>query len=155
MTKFDTPKQLKSYLTMVIDDIIRNEVRETIVDIWLKVQAERVYGTYIPKEYVRRREDGGLADPDNIEFADVQSFKNSVNYVLENITIGNGWDDYVGRKINALIEGASGFAGDPATGMPPRPYTEEAIGVINSHPTAMKEALSKGFARHGVRVTIR
>lgn len=156
MAKFETPKQLQTYLTKVIDDVIRNEVKTAIVEIWLAVQEERVYGTYEnPSRYNRRREDGGLADPDNIVFADVQGFKNGMSYVLENITTGAGWDDYVGKKINALIEGEAGFAGDPVTGMPPRPYTEEAVGIINSNPTAMKDALNKGFARHGIRITIR
>lgn len=155
MATFKNPKQLELHLNTVIDDIIRHEVKDTIVEIWLEVQKERVYDTYDPVRYSRRREDGGLADPENIEFTDIQKFKGGLHYVLENLTTGAGWDDYVGKKINALIEGEAGFAGDPVTGMPPRPYTEEAVRLINSHPTAMKTALTQGFARHGIKTTIR
>lgn len=153
MAKFNTPKQLESHLINVIDDIIRNEVKETIVKIWLEVQKERVYKSYDPIQYDRRKDEGGLADPENIDFVDVQKFKGGLHHVLENLTEGAG--DAVGAKINALIEGQAGFAGDPVAGMPPRPYTEEAVGLINSHPTAMKTALSQGFARHGIKTTIR
>lgn len=153
MATFKNPKQLELHLNTVIDDIIRHEVKDAIVEIWLEVQKERVYKTYDPIQYDRRLEDGGLADPDNIVFADFQKFKGGLHYVLENITEGAG--DVVGKKINALIEGEAGFAGDPVTGMPPRPYTEEAVRLINSHPTAMKTALTQGFARHGIKTTIR
>lgn len=153
MATFKNPKQLELHLNKVIDDIIRHEVKDTIVEIWLEVQKERVYKTYDPIQYDRRLEDGGLADPDNIVFADFQKFKGGLSYVLENITEGAG--DVVGEKINALIEGTDGFAGDPVTGMPARPYTEEAVSLIKSHPTAMKTALSQGFARHGIKTTIR
>lgn len=153
MATFKNPKQLELHLNKVIDDIIRHEVKDVIVEIWLEVQKERVYKTYDPIQYDRRLEDGGLADPDNIVFADFQKFKGGLHYVLENITEGAG--DVVGKKINALIEGTDGFAGDPVTGMPARPYTEEAVSLIKSHPTAMKTALSQGFARHGIKTTIR
>lgn len=153
MATFKNPRQLELHLNKVIDDIIRHEVKDTIVEIWLEVQKERVYKTYDPIQYDRRLEDGGLADPENIVFVDFQKFKGGLSYVLENITEGAG--DVVGEKINALIEGEAGFAGDPVTGMPPRPYTEEAVSLIKSHPTAMKTALSQGFARHGIKTTIR
>lgn len=153
MATFKNPRQLELHLNKVIDDIIRHEVKDTIVEIWLEVQKERVYKTYDPIQYDRRLEDGGLADPDNIVFADFQKFKGGLSYVLENITEGAG--DVIGEKINALIEGQADFAGDPATGMPARPYTEEAVSLIKSHPTAMKTALSQGFARHGIKTTIR
>lgn len=153
MATFKNPRQLELHLNTVIDDIIRHEVKDTIVEIWLEVQKERVYDVYDPVQYERRGSDGGLADPENIVFADFQKFKGGLSYVLENITEGAG--DVVGKKINALIEGEAGFAGDPVTGMPPRPYTEEAVSLIKSHPTAMKTALSQGFARHGIKTTIR
>lgn len=153
MATFKNPKQLELHLNKVIDDIIRHEVKDAIVEIWLEVQKERVYDVYDPIQYERRGSDGGLADPENIVFADFQKFKGGLSYVLENITEGAG--DVVGEKINALIEGTDGFAGDPVTGMPARPYTEEAVSLIKSHPTAMKTALSQGFARHGIKTTIR
>lgn len=153
MATFKNPRQLELHLNTVIDDIIRHEVKDTIVEIWLEVQKERVYKVYDPIQYDRRLEDGGLADPDNIVFADFQKFKGGLKYVLENITEGAG--DAVGEKINALIEGTHGFMTGDSGPMPARPYTEEAVSLIKSHPTAMKTALSQGFARHGIKTTIR
>ena len=152
MAEFKTPKSLERHLMNVIDDVIRNEVQQTIIEIWLAVQEERVYATYEPTDYTRRGSQGGLADPENIEFVDIQKFKNELQYVLENITKGAG--DVLGEKINALIEGKDGFAGDPYAGMPARPYTQEAIEIINSHPTAMRSALTRGFARHKLSITV-
>lgn len=153
MATFKNPKQLELHLNKVIDDIIRHEVKDTIVEIWLEVQKERVYDVYDPIQYERRGSDGGLADPENIVFADFQKFKGGLSYVLENITEGAG--DAVGEKINALIEGTDGFMNGESGPMPARPYTEEAVSLIKSHPTAMKTALSQGFARHGIKTTIR
>lgn len=153
MATFKNPRQLELHLNTVIDDIIRHEVKDTIVEIWLEVQKERVYDVYDPIRYERRGSDGGLADPENIVFADFQKFKGGLHYVLENITEGAG--DAVGEKINALIEGADGFMNGEGGPMPARPYTEEAVSLIKSHPTAMKTALSQGFARHGIKTTIR
>lgn len=154
MATFKNPRQLELHLNTVIDDIIRHEVKDTIVEIWLEVQKERVYKVYDPIEYDRRLEDGGLADPDNIVFADFQKFKGGLSYVLENITEGAG--DAVGEKINALIEGTHGFmTGEGGVPLPARPYTEETVSLIKSHPTAMKTALTQGFARHGIKTTIR
>lgn len=152
MAEFKTPKQLETYLLKVINDVIQTEVKEIIIQIWLAIQKERVYDVYEPEYYKRREHFGGLADEDNIIFTDIQKFKTDLDYTLENITTGAG--DAIGQKINALIEGKAGFAGDLATGMPPRPYTQEAIEIINSHPTAMKSALTRGFARHKLSITV-
>lgn len=153
MATFKNPRQLELHLNTVIDDIIRHEVKDVIVEIWLEVQKERVYDVYDPIRYERRGSSGGLADPENIVFADFQKFKGGLSYVLENITEGAG--DAVGEKINALIEGTDGFMNGLGGALPARPYTEEAVSLIKSHPTAMKTALSQGFARHGIKTTIR
>lgn len=153
MATFKNPRQLELHLNTVIDDIIRHEVKDTIVEIWLEVQKERVYDVYDPIKYERRGSDGGLADPENIVFADFQKFKGGLSYVLENITEGAG--DAVGEKINALIEGTDGFMNGDSGSLPARPYTEETVSLIKSHPTAIKTALSQGFARHGIKTTIR
>lgn len=152
MKSFNTPKQLETHLLKVINDVIQTEVKDTIIQIWLAIQKERVYDVYEPEYYRRREHFGGLADEDNIIFTDIQKFKTDLDYTLENITTGAG--DAIGQKINALIEGKAGFAGDPATGMAPRPYTEEAVEIINTHPSAMKLALTRGFARHGIQITV-
>lgn len=151
--KFHSPQQLEKQLTTIMDNVIRTELKEAIVEIWLQVQQEEVYDAYpSPARYNRRGDEGGLADPDNIDIVDTIGFKNGVQYVLENITEGAG--DSVGEKINALIEGKGGFAGDPQKGMPARPYTEEAVQIINENPSSVKDALVKGFARHGIKINV-
>lgn len=150
--KFHSPQQLEKHLTMVMDNVIRTELKEAIVDIWLQVQQERVYDVYSPTRYERRGDEGGLADPDNIDIVDTIGFKNGVQYVLENITEGAG--DSVGEKINALIEGKEGFMKGVGGALPARPYTEEAVQIINENPSSVKDALVKGFARHGIKINV-
>lgn len=149
--QFKNQSQLEKHLNTVVNNVILNEVFETIVDIWLRKQQENVYDVYDPMNYERRHSEGGLADRSNI-IIDTQPFKNGAHYVLENITTGAG--DIIGDKINELIEGETGFAGDPKTDMPPRPYTQETVEIINSHPSEIKDAFRKGFSRNGVQIDI-
>lgn len=139
-------------LSKIIADVVLTDVRDEIVRIWLEHQAERVYDTYDPMRYERRADKGGLADPQNIETQISGAVTKELYVTLENITTGA--TDHVGKFINDLIEGKQGFAGDPNLGMPPRPYTEFAIEEIQKNPIRLQKAIIKGFARHGIKVTV-
>lgn len=145
--------QVSNAMGIVVADVVMNEVRDAIVKVWLDHQDELVYGVYDPMQYVRRGEQGGLADEDNIEEIVTGSINKELEMILTNYTRGE--NDAAGQFINELIEGTAGFAGDPATGMPPRPYTEPAIRYLQSNRDILSNAIRAGFARHGIPVRVR
>lgn len=156
MPTFRNTAEMQIYLEKIMRDVMREDVIPVIVNEWLEVQDERVYNSYSPFEYERRGSTGGLADPNNIQVSEHKV--NSVSsFVLENITKGNGWDNWNGKLINDLIEGADGFAGNPANGMPARPYTEEAVANLKSGVSRneLLHAIEKGFAKRGININIK
>lgn len=156
MPTFRNTAEMQIYLEKIMRDVMREDVIPVIVNEWLEVQDERVYNSYSPYQYERRGATGGLADPNNIQVSEHKV--NSVSsFVLENITKGNGWDSWNGRLINDLIEGADGFAGNPATGMPARPYTEEAVANLKSGVSRneLLHAIESGFAKRGININIK
>lgn len=155
MTTFNSPAQLEVYLREAIDSVIKNEVFNVIRKEWLETQNERVYSVYEPKKY-RRRDTNGLSDPSNIILHPPNNSAVMVEYVMENIAKGNGWDEWNGKLINDMIEGSTGFAGDPANGMPARPYTEETVANLTSGIArdTIKQAIFDGMKKHGISITI-
>lgn len=149
---FSNPNQLQKYLSQVIEKVMLNEVTEEVIDIWLEHQQEIVYKAYEPRKYVRRRTDGGLADPTNI-YPDIQKKVNGdMQIILENLTEAK---DDVGKLLNALIEGSDGYAGNPSEGKPARPYTSETYQFIISNPQRIRAAIIAGFAKHGIKVNVK
>lgn len=149
--KYTSIRQLQMDLGKIVADVVLNEVRDEIVEVWLMHQAELVYEQYTPSWYQRRLDEGGLADPSNIETYIRGAVTKELQISLENVTRGSS-DATV--LINRLIEGSSGYAGDPAMGMPPRPYTEPTIAYLKANPGHINDAIRKGFARHGIKIRV-
>lgn len=78
-----------------------------------------------------------------------------MSFLIENVTKGNG--ENLDEFINELIEGLDGFAGNPSTGMPARPYTEYAYSNLISSASRndMLEALYKGLRKRGFNVSVK
>ena len=145
--------QLHRDLSKIIADVVLVDLRDEIVRIWLEHQAELVYDTYDPIQYVRRADQGGLADPENIESFISGAVTKELHVRLENMT--HPVHDAAGQFLNRLIEGKEGFAGDPNMGMPARPYTQPAIEYMQKNPARLKKVITEGFMRHGIRVNIK
>lgn len=156
MPTFRNTAEIQFYLEKIMREVMREDIIPVIINEWLEVQEERVYNSYSPFEYERRGKSGGLADPNNIQISEHKV--NSVSsFVLENITKGNGWDNWNGKLINDLIESEVGFAGNPSNGMPARPYTEEAVANLKSGVSRNEvlQAIESGFAKRGININIK
>lgn len=154
---FKNPNDLEQAFKAALIDVIKNEVYEVVRDELIDEVENRVYSTYSPTKYQRRESQGGLSDPKNYAISTPRITDKTARFVIENITKGNGWDEFNGRLINDLIEGTSGFAGDPNTNMPARPYTEYAYAnlISSASKNEMKRALVDGLRVHGFNITIK
>jgi hypothetical protein len=151
-----TLSQLKQELNSRIQATLLDEVATAV----RKVEAESietyVYDVYEPKEYERRRFDGGLQDPKNM-IAEINHNANggqNLNTLeIFNVTTGK----YEPNKyIAGLVEYGDGYGGmryqpfwGDANTYPyknPRPFTRGTIAFLSlekQHVKALKQGLSK------------
>lgn len=168
MPTFKNLAQVEKYYREVMEDIIRNELRKTITDVWLEEQEKRVYNVYEPSEY-ERRDEGGLSDPDNIHMM-VEEGTNRIMATLVNVTKGNPSNS--GKRdtdtshfplkdseyLNPYIESQSEFDRKKGGGfLSPRPYTEFAVESLiqGVDRQAMLKAINDGLKRHGLIAKIK
>ena len=84
---YDDINTLLNDIKSDIEDVLMNEILDTIKEIELKHIEDDVYSVYKPSVYKRRGNSGGLSDPDNI----VGTVKN-MELEVENIASFN--EDY-------------------------------------------------------------
>ncbi|MEJ7218480.1 hypothetical protein [Staphylococcus gallinarum] len=157
MPNFKNLSELNAHISIALQDVIQNEVANAVRKEWIASMEKNVYDPYKPKKYSRRSTDGGLSDPNNIQIVKESHAKDHALFILENLTRGNGWDDYAGKLINSMIEGSDGFAGNPVIGMPARPYTEDAVDFMTRGigRNTILEALNSGLAKRGLNINIK
>lgn len=168
MPSFKNLKEVEQYVRVIMEDIIRNELREVVTEVWLEEQRKRVYDVYQPISYERRDEDG-LSDPENIVLV-VEEAKNVIMGTLINVAKGNpdngGRTDPSyshfplnnGEYLNPYIESQVEFDRKKNGGfLPPRPYTEFAVDelVRGVERQRMLKAINDGLRKHGIRANIK
>lgn len=154
MPTFSSLQDLTRYVQDNINEVLEDEVLNAVRTAMLRHVEADVYDKYSPREYVRRREDGGLSDPDNIvsdlasdgvvwigNSAEFSQDPPSDNYGWELsglIEFGDGWDEYYYEhpKPNAAF-------------LKPRPFisnTRRELKSTKPHIAAMKKGLqSRGI----------
>lgn len=136
----------KKKLDNAIDDSLENEVYNVAVEVMKEKIEERVYNAYsskASKPYIRRYDDGGLLDDNNIR-KKVYKSKHSIN--IKNMTDN-------GKTVN-VVESGKGYtwtASEIYKMQPfPRPFHKPAEEeLINSGKA--KKALIKGIKRNGIK----
>lgn len=168
MPSFKNLSQVEQYIQGIMEDIIRNELRKVVTEVWLEEQKKRVYDVYQPNTYERREEDG-LSDPENITMV-IETAKNRIVGTLINVAKGNpdmnGKVDPTkshyplnnGEYLNPYIESERDFDRKKGGGfLPPRPYTEFAVDelVRGVERQRMLQAINDGLKKHGIRANIK
>lgn len=62
MSTFSSLQDLTRYVQDNINEVLEDEVLDAVRTVMLRHVEADVYDKYSPREYVRRREDGGLSD---------------------------------------------------------------------------------------------
>ena len=88
MPKFDTMQQLEAYLLLKVQKAMSTTVALEVKQLESKNVKEVVYSEYSPKEYLRREDNGGLSDINNMSH-DVISGGNMVVLSVDNNTMSN------------------------------------------------------------------
>lgn len=115
-----------------IEETVSQEIADEIKRIEQKAIDELVYNVYVPKAYVRRYDDGGLRDAENMEVR-IRRKGDKVEIEVSNRTITNkAWGSYAfyNNLLQPLIEdGIYDWRGENP---PPRPFIDETQERVDS-----------------------
>jgi len=92
----------REQLEMDIDNVLETDVADTLTQHVLESVRQNVYDVYEPKEYVRRKQNGGLLDRENYH---ATAFDNVL--ALTNATRDNGYSREQDREIVDVVESGS------------------------------------------------
>lgn len=154
--KYKSLAQVNLVVFRAMQDMIVNDLEPYLKKRLQDKIEEIVYESYTPVVYRRREEAGGLKDIRLMESVTLHSAPISgilqrlitQKTQLAKLTTGS-------TILAPRIQEEAGFAGDPAIGMPPRPYLEYLEKEIETNPSGVNNIIRKGFAKHGIRVRIR
>jgi hypothetical protein len=164
MPSFDNLKDLFKYVEKEVSDSMKKEVSEVVKKVQQKAIEDEVYDKYNivggsqqePYVYERRRDHGGLSDPNNM-IEVVQVIGNEIVLQVTNITKGK---DDSGLYVAELVEYGDnkGYGeyeyknnrdGTAYQYRNPRPFTKETINRLKEsgqHIDALRRSLkTKGF----------
>lgn len=159
MVAFKSLKDLVRHVNGQIADTMRHEVAEKVRDVEQEQIEETVYRGYQPStpnrepfRHVRRRDNGGLRDRDNM-IADVQITSKGVHLSIENVTTG-AQDDFMIADLVEYGDGTNGkeysykrnregTADQYLRGRPFTRNTAEELQTTGEHVSALKDGMRK------------
>lgn len=142
---FTSVDNLMEYLKGELEDVIANEVVDEVKEV-IAEEIDYMYTEYTPLSYVRRMENGGFADKDNLIVSNYDETKTGFMFSIENITEGVGYNK--GQLLAPFIEeGIYNTLIHP----PPRPVMERSKERINDE-QVIEMSLRKGFRNKGIEL---
>lgn len=136
----DTYNDIDELFNDLMDDLsneLGNEIGKEMAKIEQEVIDSNVYGAFTPKEYVRRKDNGGLRSEENMEIV-VTRKGDSVEIEVHNATTGNVlYKNYWQGEIQDFIE--SGVYMWNGQMPPPRPFIDEAQKRVDENIDAIFE----------------
>lgn len=149
-------KELQNALKDKINYALLTDVSHTVTEVMIDHIARDVYDVYLPNQYTRREDNGGLIDPNNIN-SSIE--KNTL--VVENNTLGApeyGIDNKVfpsqnkDKEIAGVIETGKGYDihSWEYDGVP-RPFIQNTREDLKNNKYHVK-ALKQGLKKQGLEV---
>lgn len=134
---FKNLDDLFAYIETAIQDTMENEVANMVKDKMNLSVHKTVYGTYQPKFYHRREDNGGLSDKDNISITPIDGGIRITNET----PLDNGRHS---PRLDAIVEYGQGRQPFP------RPFYEDTYDTLAAG--AFEEALKRGLKNRGINV---
>lgn len=159
--QFANVSELHAFIYVIMTQVIIEDLEPYVKKLIQGAIYERVYSTFEPSVYQRRGDGvrvgggGGLGDTklmvsstitNSLESGQLQRF-------IENLAVGaDSARGFGPGEFAKAIETQSGFAGDPAAGMPARPYMFVVKDRIENNPEEFLELIKKGFRKRNINV---
>ena len=165
MVQFKDLAHLQRYLEKNASKILNDKGIESILAKTMSQAVyDVVYGRYVPVEYERRRNEGGLSDVRNMHITKVEVKNGKVSILFENLTQGQAHytpiytydtDSQHGKFITDVIEDGYQNTGDwyrQGKWSEARPFVQETISRIYQNPSYLIEAIKNAYRKAGFNV---
>lgn len=163
MVKVYSLKQAQQYLERNAPQVFSDKKIESILAKTMSQAVyDVVYSKYVPVEYKRRRNDGGLSDVRNMKITKVEVKNGKVTVLFENLTKGQthyspiyGYsvDSKNGEFITDVInDGISEDWYRQGRWSQARPFVQETIARIEANPSYLIEAIKSSYRKIGFEV---
>lgn len=137
-----------------IENVLAKEMSKAVQDV--------VYRSYIPTEYLRRGNDGGLSDVRNMKITKVEVVGGKVRVLFENLTLGQGhfspiyehdYDSLRGNFITDTIEdGITENWYRTGKWSEARPFVQTTIERIQANPLPLINAIKRSYRKLGFEI---
>lgn len=134
---FKNLDDLFAYIETAIQDTMENEVADMVKEKMNLSVHKTVYGTYQPKFYHRRKDNGGLSDKDNISITPI----NNGIEITNDTPLDNGRHS---PRLDAIVEYGQGRQPFP------RPFYEETYDTLAAG--AFEETLKSSLKNKGIDI---
>ncbi|MFJ3388761.1 hypothetical protein [Lysinibacillus sp. NPDC086135] len=165
MVQFKDLNQLKRYLERgnIINTVFKDKgIENVLARTMSQAVYDVVYGRYIPVEYKRRRNNGGLSDVRNMKITKVEVNNGKVQVLFENLTLGQAHfspiyeqpvDSMQGHFITDMInDGINEDWYRTGKWSEARPFIQETISRIEANPSYLIEAIKSSYRKIGFEV---
>lgn len=163
MVQFKDLNQLQRYLESNANKIFNDQgIEKVLASTMSQAVYDVVYGHYVPVEYRRRRNNGGLGDVRNMKITKVEVINGKVRVLFENLTLGQGhfspiyehdYDSLQGQFITDTInDGLDENWYRTGKWSEARPFVQETIKRIEANPIYLINAIKSAYRRLGFEV---
>lgn len=165
MVQFKDLNHLQRYLGRgdIINTVFKDKgIEKILASTMSQAVYDVVYGKYVPVEYKRRRNDGGLSDVRNMKITKVEVNNGKVRVLFENLTLGQGhfspiyehdYDSLRGQFLTDTIEdGLDENWYRTGKWSEARPFVQETIKRIQANPTYLVNAIKNAYKKLGFEV---
>lgn len=163
MVQFIDLNHLQRYLEKNANQIFKDKgIEKVLAKEMSKAVQDVVYRRYIPVEYLRRGNDGGLSDVRNMKITKVEVDNGKVRVLFENLTLGQGhfspvyehdYDSLRGQFITDTIEdGLSENWYRQGKWSEARPFIQKTISNIEANPRPLIEAIKTSYRKLGFEI---
>lgn len=159
--QFKDLSELHPYLYSIMTEVIIEDLEPYVKKLIQGAIYEKVYSTYQPVVYERRGDGvrvgkgGGLGDTKLMVSSTITNSLESgeLHRFIENLAVAADNDRGLGPgEFAKAIQTQNLFAGDPAAGMPARPYMYVVKNRIENNPEEFLELIKKGFRKRNINV---
>ena len=147
-------QELRSEIMKRVNIRLKEYVGEKVNEVMLEYIETDVYNAYEPKTYLRRGNNGGLSDPDNIVVQ--REYDGAIS--IENVTVGREFyfqdrepirSNNADRPLTPIIETGKGY--DYWSKAFPRPFVNNTVDEIVQE-KIIENTLKEGLKKQGLEV---
>lgn len=164
MPQFKDLNSLEKYLKspQMTNKIFRDKkLKSILASTMSQAIYDVVYGAYVPKEYKRRRNNGGLGDVRNMNFTKVEVDGDKVRILFENLTLGQTHqvvydrtkDTLQGQFItDTIVDGVESNWHKQGEWSEPRDFITETVRRIEANPSYLINAIKDAYRSVGFKI---